>query len=389
MLKVVCVCGARPNFMKIAPVRDALAYVGGVETLLVHTGQHYDERMSRLIFEQLGIPRPDRNLGVGSGSHAVQTAEVMQRFEPVCLQYQPDWVIVVGDVNSTIACALVAAKLGVRVAHVEAGLRSFDRSMPEEINRVLTDAISDLLFVTEPSGLKNLRREGIADEKVHLVGNVMIDTLLRNAARADKSDVLRTLHLRPKEYAVVTLHRPSNVDTPETLSSVLSALETISRDMPVVFPAHPRTRGSLAKLGLVERVDRLPNLRLVEPLGYLDFLKAMTEATVVLTDSGGIQEETTMLGIPCLTLRENTERPITVTQGTNRLTGSQTDAILSAYREVCAHPPTGRVPDLWDGHAAQRIATVLTGHPQAPSTRPISNSTCKPRAVRPVHVPTR
>ena len=366
MLKVVCVCGARPNFMKIGPVCDALAQVDSVEMLLVHTGQHYDERMSRLFFEELGIPKPDRNLEVGSGSHAVQTAEVMQRFEPVCLEFQPDWVIVVGDVNSTIACALVAAKLDIKVAHVEAGLRSFDRSMPEEINRTLTDAISDLLFVTEPSGLENLKREGIADEKVHLVGNVMIDTLLRNAARADKSDILEVLNLQRKNYAVVTLHRPSNVDRPETLSSVLSALETISRDMPVVFPVHPRTRGNLVNMGLVTRVDDLPNLRLVEPLGYLDFLKAMTEAALVLTDSGGIQEETTILGVPCLTLRENTERPITVTQGTNRLTGSQADAIVSAYREVRARPPKGRVPDLWDGRAAQRIAAVLTGHPRTP-----------------------
>ena len=368
MLKVICVCGARPNFMKIAPVCDALAGAGGVETLLVHTGQHYDERMSRLFFEELGIRQPDRNLEVGSASHAVQTAEVMLRFEPVCLEYQPDWVIVVGDVNSTIACALVAAKLGIKVAHVEAGLRSFDRSMPEEINRQLTDAISDLLFVTEPSGLENLRREGVADEKIHLVGNVMIDTLLRNAARAEQSDILDTLELQPKNYAVVTLHRPSNVDEPEVLSAILTALETISRDMPVVFPAHPRTKRNLANMGLMERIGALDNLRLVEPLGYLDFIKATAHAVVVLTDSGGIQEETTILGVPCLTLRENTERPITVSQGTNRLTGSKTDAIVAAYRNVRAHPPTGCVPDLWDGHAAERIAAVLTANPQRPQT---------------------
>ena len=368
MLRAVCVCGARPNFMKIAPVYDALTRTGAVETLLVHTGQHYDERMSRLFFDELGIPRPDWNLSVGSGSHAVQTAEVMKRFEPVCLGHRPDWVIVVGDVNSTIACALVAAKLSIKVAHVEAGLRSFDRSMPEEINRVLTDAISDLLFVTEPSGLENLRIEGVADDRIHFVGNVMIDTLLRNAERAEKSNILETLGLQPKGYAVVTLHRPSNVDDPRVLSAIFDALETISRDMPVVFPVHPRTRGSLVNTGLAGRAGAVADLRLIEPLGYIDFLKAMTAAAVVLTDSGGIQEETTILGVPCLTLRENTERPITLTQGTNRLTGSRTEAIVEAYREVRAHPPIGRVPDLWDGRAAERIAVVLTDNPSRQCT---------------------
>jgi UDP-N-acetylglucosamine 2-epimerase (non-hydrolysing) len=359
MLKVISVCGARPNFMKIAPVCDALARVGGVENYLVHTGQHYDERMSHLFFDELGIPKPDCNLEVGSASHAAQTGEIMKRFEPVCHEQKPDWVIVVGDVNSTIACGLVAAKLGIRIAHVEAGLRSFDRTMPEEINRVLTDAISDLLLVTEPSGVENLQHEGIADEKVHLVGNVMIDTLLRNAERAEKSEILHTLKLEPKGYAVVTLHRPSNVDRADALSSILTAFEFIGEDMPIIFPVHPRTRQNLARLGLAERADGVANLRLVEPLGYLDFLKAMTHAAIVLTDSGGIQEETTILGVPCLTLRENTERPITISQGTNRLTGSDADAIIKAYRAVRADPPTGCVPDLWDGHAAERIAAIL------------------------------
>jgi len=362
MLRVVCVCGARPNFMKIAPLVDALHRISGVTTTLVHTGQHYDEKMSRLFFDDLGIPKPQVNLEVGSCSHAVQTAEIMKRFEPVCLELRPDWVAVVGDVNSTIACALVSSKLGIKVAHVEAGLRSFDRSMPEEINRLLTDAISDLLFVTEPSGVENLRREGVADHKVHLVGNVMIDTLLRSRARAEESAILATLGIKKRNYAVVTLHRPSNVDEPETFGSILRALEEIARDMPIIFPMHPRSRKSLASLGLADRVERIGNLRLIEPLGYLDFLKLMADCRVVLTDSGGIQEETTILGIPCLTLRDNTERPITLTQGTNRLTGSTTDAILKAYRDVRDSPSAPvKAPDLWDGRAAERIVAVLTG----------------------------
>lgn len=334
MVKIICVCGARPNFMKIAPIVEVLARTDGVDTRLVHTGQHYDERMSRLFFGDLRIPEPDLNLEVGSGSQAVQTAEVMMRFEPVCMEYRPDWVIVVGDVNSTLAAALVAVKLGISVAHVEAGLRSLDRTMPEEINRVLTDAISDKLFVTEPSGVENLQREGVADEKVHLVGNVMINTLLRCRARADNSDIHSRLNVREKSYAVVTLHRPSNVDGVEAFSSILDALEAISTDMPVIFPIHPRSKRNLAVMGLESRVERISGLRLIEPLGYLDFLKLTADAALVLTDSGGIQEETTILNVPCLTLRDNTERPITVTRGTNRLTGSSTEAILSAYHEV-------------------------------------------------------
>ncbi|MBU0716678.1 MAG: UDP-N-acetylglucosamine 2-epimerase (non-hydrolyzing) [Planctomycetes bacterium] len=361
MLKVVCVCGARPNFMKIAPVTDELSRADGVETILVHTGQHYDERMSRLFFDELGIPKPDINLEVGSASHAVQTAEVMKRFEPVCLEHVPDWVIAVGDVNSTIACALVAAKLEIKVAHVEAGLRSFDRSMPEEINRVLTDAISDLLLVSEPSGIENLKREGIADSKVHFVGNVMIDTLMRSRARADSSTIVSRLELVEKAYAVVTLHRPSNVDEPAVFSAVLRALAAIAAEMPVVFPIHPRSRKNLQAMGLINEVERIGNLHLLDPLGYLDFLKLMADSAVVLTDSGGIQEETTILNVPCLTLRENTERPITLTQGTNRLVGSTTEAIVAGYRRVRAEPPaTARVPELWDGRAAERIVKCLT-----------------------------
>ena len=361
MLKVLCVCGARPNFMKIAPLVAELKRRPDITPLLVHTGQHYDEKMSRSFFGDLGIPEPDVNLEVGSGTHAVQTGEIMKRFEPVCLERRPDWVVVVGDVNSTIACALVAAKLGIKVAHVEAGLRSFDRSMPEEINRVLTDAISDLLLVSEPSGMENLRSEGIEPRKMHLVGNVMIDTLLQNRKRTDQSRILLDLGLQVKRYAVVTLHRPGNVDHVATFAQILTALERIAKDMPVVFPIHPRSRKNITAMGLDARVKAAQHIKLLEPLGYLDFLKLTADSAVVLTDSGGIQEETTILGVPCLTLRENTERPVTITQGTNRLAGNTTAGILSAYEKVHKNPPTGKRPELWDGKAAQRIVDILMG----------------------------
>jgi UDP-N-acetylglucosamine 2-epimerase (non-hydrolysing) len=354
-MKVLAVAGARPNFMKVAPLLWELRRRPGVEAPLVHTGQHYDERMSKLFFVELNIPRPDVDLGVGSGSHAAQTAEVLKRFEPVLLQQRPDAVLVVGDVNSTLACTLTAVKLGVPVAHVEAGLRSFDRTMPEEINRILTDAISRWLFVTERSGVDNLRREGVPDERVFLVGNVMIDTLLACRQRSESSPVLERLRLTSGRYAVLTLHRPANVDDPAVFAGLLRAVGRLQRELPIVFPVHPRTRRAL------EGTSPLPNLRLTEPLGYLDFLKLVAHARLVLTDSGGIQEETTVLGVPCLTLRNNTERPVTVEQGSNRLVGLDPQRIVAAGLEVLAAPPaTGRVPELWDGRAAQRIVDVLT-----------------------------
>jgi len=362
MLKVVNVCGARPNFMKIAPLMRAYRAHDNLEPMLVHTGQHYDEKLSALFFGELQIPEPDLNLEVGSASHAAQTAQIMIRFEPVLLKHQPDWVVVVGDVNSTIACALVAKKLGVRVAHVEAGLRSFDRDMPDEIKRLLTDAISDLLFVSEPSGLENLKREGVSQEKIYFVGNVMIDTLKANLKRAEQSVILEKLHLEPGHYNAVTLHRPSNVDNAEALSRIADALEVIQDDLPTVFPIHPRTYRNVDRLGLADRFNSMRRLRIVEPMGYLDFLKLMSKAAVMLTDSGGIQEETTILGVWCLTLRENTERPITLTSGTNTLVGSDAAGIVSAYRRCRAAPAIDPpVPEKWDGRAAERIAQVLAG----------------------------
>lgn len=361
MIRVICVCGARPNFMKIAPLMRAFAAHGGYETLLVHTGQHYDENMSRLFFEQLEIPRPDINLEVGSGSHAQQTAEIMKRFEAVVLDWRPDCVLVVGDVNSTIACGLVAVKLGVKLVHVEAGLRSFDREMPEEINRVLTDSISDELFVTEQSGVENLAKEGVDSGRVHMVGNVMIDTLLANREKAKASDVVARMGLKERGYGVVTLHRPSNVDEEGPLREIFGAFETIAKEMDLVFPIHPRTRKNLERWGLKEWVEGMEGVRLIEPVGYLDFLCLMDHAAVVLTDSGGIQEETTILGVPCLTLRANTERPVTLTEGTNRLVKVEREAILAAVESAKQEgADAGRpAPRMWDGKAAQRIAGIL------------------------------
>jgi len=367
LMKLISVVGARPNFMKIAPLMWEMERRGGIASYLVHTGQHYDERMSKLFFEELKIPRPDIDLGVGSGSHAAQTAEVMRRFEPVVLEQKPDAVVVVGDVNSTIACAMTSVKLGIPVAHVEAGLRSFDRSMPEEINRVLTDAISQWLFVTEPSGVTNLRQEGVAEERIHLVGNVMIDTLLACRDLCRRSTILRDLGLAGRSYGVLTLHRPANVDDPQVLRGLLDAVGQVQRDLPIVFPVHPRTRKVLDGHDLAA----MPGLITVDPLGYLDFLRLLSEARLVLTDSGGIQEETTVLGVPCLTLRNNTERPITVRQGTNTLVGLDPARIVSAARESLTGPRNrGQIPELWDGKAAERIIDVLaTVGPERPATK--------------------
>ena len=351
MLRILHVVGARPNFMKIAPImREMAKYPAEFEQILTHTGQHYDANMSQVFFGDLGMPKPDVNLGVGSGSHAWQTAEIMRRFEPVLLDYRPDWVIVPGDVNSTLACALVAGKLGIKIAHVEAGLRSFDRTMPEEINRVLTDHLADLLFTTEPSGNANLRREGIPEERIHFVGNTMIDTLVRLLPYAEERWPSLQERFGLDRYVLVTLHRPFNVDNPATLREIIVTLVEISEQTRVIFPVHPRTRQRLSKLGLALPTD---NLLLTEPMGYLEFLCLESHANIVLTDSGGVQEETTYLGVPCLTLRPATERPVTITDGTNRLIGSTRDSILDAFGEY--QMVAGRKPELWDGKAAVRI----------------------------------
>jgi len=358
-MKIVHVAGARPNFVKIASVMKACRKKPDIDSFLVHTGQHYSANMSQSFFHELDIPLPDLNLEVGSGSHAQQTAEIMKRFEPVLIESKPDAVLVVGDVNSTVACALVAVKLGIKVVHVEAGLRSFDRTMPEEINRVVTDAISDILFVTEQSGIENLQQEGIPEEKIHFVGNVMIDTLLGNKAKAERADVLERLGVDPAAYAVVTLHRPSNVDAHGVFSRIVDALEEIQNDLKIVFPVHPRTVRNMESNGLMKRLRSLDNMILVEPLGYLAFLKLMSHARLVLTDSGGIQEETTILGLPCLTLRENTERPATITEGTNVLVGTDPERILAGYQRAQDGAVSGSRPELWDGRASERIADIL------------------------------
>jgi UDP-N-acetylglucosamine 2-epimerase (non-hydrolysing) len=351
-LHVLCVAAARPNFMKVKPVLDALE-ARAVRTTLVHTGQHYDSAMSDVFFDELGLRQPDQHLGTGSGSHAEQTARVMLAFEPLLDDLAPDWVVVVGDVNSTLACALVTAKSTARLAHVEAGLRSGDWTMPEEVNRVVTDRISDLLLAPSADGVDNLRAEGVPANDIELVGNVMIDSLIANRSRALGRNTAVGLGLEPGHYGLVTLHRPANVDSDEVLAGLLGALGRIATDLPLLFPAHPRTRAN------IERHGCPPGLTLIEPTGYLDFISLQATATMVLTDSGGVQEETTALGVPCLTLRENTERPITITEGTNILVGLHPDEIVAAVSAVCTDPPPARCPALWDGHAGERVADAI------------------------------
>lgn len=368
-IDILCVVGARPNFMKIAPIMRAFSQSGsGIRATLLHTGQHYDAAMKRAFFDQLHIPEPDIDLGVGSGSHAVQTAEVMLRFEPVLDKLKPSAILVLGDVNSTISCALVAVKKGIPVIHVEAGLRSYDRDMPEEINRVLTDQISDLLFTTERSAEANLVREGINPDRVHFVGNVMIDTLRYNLDRAvDPAEVFSgaesTFDRGDLEsgYALLTMHRPSNVDKPKNLKQLLDTLCSISERIPLVFPTHPRTAQRIREQALGEQISRARILQL-PPQGYLEMLGLMQGARLVLTDSGGIQEETTALGVPCITLRENTERPITAEEGTNTVVGIDPVKIVEAVDEVMSTGgKAGRVPEFWDGNAAERIVEVISG----------------------------
>lgn len=354
------IAGARPNFMKIAPLVAVARQRDHIRASIVHTGQHYDAKMSELFFKELNIPEPDINLGVGSGSHAQQTAAIMTGFEKVILDNPPDVVIVVGDVNSTIACALVSVKLGFRVAHVEAGLRSFDREMPEEINRVLTDAISDYLFVTEQSAIDNLIHEGVPRERIHFTGNVMIDTLLSFRERASKSKILDELGLKSKGYAPITLHRPSNVDTPEPLTRILDAFEALNGSINLLWPVHPRTMASLERFGLKDRLDKIKALQTTAPLGYIDFLKLQSEAHLIITDSGGIQEEANINKVPCVTLRENTERPSTLDCGGNVLVGNDTKAIIEKVSEMAAlNPDAIQNPPLWDGKAAVRIVDIL------------------------------
>mgnify|MGYP001158318093 FL=1 len=356
---VILVVGARPNFMKIAPIYNELK-ARGVSQILLHTGQHYDENMSKVFFDDLGMPQPDIYLGIGSGSHATQTAKVMVEFEKVCKEHNPSMVIVVGDVNSTVACSMVCAKEWIPCAHVEAGLRSFDREMPEEINRLITDAIADYLLTPSPDGDENLRNEGVSEERIKRVGNVMIDSLFNNLERSKNSTIHSELNIEKGNYGVLTLHRPSNVDEKDAFTGIIGALEEIGSKIPLVFPLHPRTMSRAEQFGLTKRLESIPNIVLTAPAGYLDFIALMAESKLVLTDSGGLQEETTALGIPCLTLRENTERPITVTEGTNTIVGNDPQVIIDAAIEIIENGgKAGRIPELWDGKTAARIADII------------------------------
>lgn len=360
--RILIVAGARPNFMKVAPlICEFNKYKSRFEVLFVHTGQHYDFEMSEIFFQDLRIPKPDIYLNIGSASHAVQTAKIMMAFERVTLREKPDLIVVVGDVNSTLACALVTSKLNIKVAHVEAGLRSFDRTMPEEINRTITDSLSDYLFVSEKSGLENLKREGINSDKVYFVGNVMIDTLSANLPIINRSDILNEYGLTKREYCVMTLHRPSNVDSPATLSELLDVLSAVSERIKIIYPIHPRTMKMMNKHKFLNKFKKLENLLVVDPLGYIDFTKLVKESKFVITDSGGIQEESTFLGVPCLTIRANTERPVTIKKGTNYLVGRSKTKVLKYAKDILnSKSKKGSIPELWDGKATKRIVKILS-----------------------------
>jgi len=357
--KIMYIVGARPNFIKIAGLLREGKKRKEIQSILVHTGQHYDKEMNDVFFKDLDIPFPDFNLNVGSCSHAQQTAKIMEAFEPVLLEQNPDIVVVVGDVNSTLACSLVSSKLGIKVAHVESGLRSFDCSMPEEINRKVTDTISDILFVSELSGVENLHREGIHDSKIHFVGNIMIDSLVFNKQKIIKSRILEKLKLKEKEYAVITCHRPSNVDKYNNLKKIIKMISEFPKDMQIVFPSHPRFLFNIKKHKLDKHLKKIPNLLLLPPLGYIDFMKIVSESKIVITDSGGIQEETTFLGIPCFTIRKNTERPITVTMGTNHIVDIDFGEIWERYKKFFNTQKGNRIPDLWDGETSKRILDII------------------------------
>lgn len=359
--RILVVAGARPNFIKIAPlVVEFNNYKDFFEVFLVHTGQHYDFEMSEIFFQNLEIPNPDIYLNVGNGSHAAQTAKIMTAFEKVVLKEQPDLIVVVGDVNSTLACSLVASKLNTKIAHIEAGLRSFDREMPEEINRIVTDSLSDYLFVSEGSGLKNLKKEGINSNKIHFVGNIMIDTLLANMNIINQSNILEKLNLTKNEYSIMTLHRPSNVDSEEALLEILDILNSISEKIKIVYPIHPRPKKMIKAYNFSKKFEGLKNLLFIEPLGYIDFVKLVKDSNFVLTDSGGIQEETTILKVPCLTMRENTERPVTIKKGTNYLVGRDKNKILKCINKFMKGKVKSEgIPALWDGSTAKRIVKIL------------------------------
>jgi UDP-N-acetylglucosamine 2-epimerase (non-hydrolysing) len=361
-MKIACIAGARPNFMKVGPIIEALRAHPGLEPVLVHTGQHYDDAMSKVFFEDLKLPEPDVYLGVGSDTQARQTAKIMIELEGWASAARPGYVLVVGDVNSTLAASLVAAKLRIRLGHVEAGLRSFDRDMPEEINRLVTDTLTDDLFTSCADAAPNLLREGVDPARIHFVGNVMIDSLIRHRATASRSKVMERLGLSRRGYTLVTLHRPSNVDEPEVFRGILSALGRLSTEKPVLFPVHPRTRKRIGEFGLEGLLAAHPHLRLIDPLRYLEFLKLMDEAALLVTDSGGIQEETTFLGVPCITVRLNTERPITITEGTNELVGIDPERLVEAgQRALSGSWKKGKIPELWDGRSGERIAGILNG----------------------------